>query len=79
MDYQRDEHRVHLIIYHLIWCPKRRKKILVGDVAKDCDQLIRTKCEQKGWQVLELVVQPDYIHLFVRAWPTNSAAEIVRV
>lgn len=24
MDYQRDEHRVHLIIYHLVWTPKRR-------------------------------------------------------
>ncbi len=78
VEHQRDEHRVHLIIYHLIWCPKRRKKILVGDVAKDCGQLIRTKCEQKGWQVLELAVQPNHIHLFVRAWPTNSAAEIVK-
>ncbi len=23
MDYIRDEHRVHLIIYHLVWTPKR--------------------------------------------------------
>ena len=35
MEYQRDEHRVHLIVYHLIWCPKRRKPVLVGEVAKD--------------------------------------------
>ncbi len=27
LDYQRDEHHVHLIVYHLIWCPKRRKKV----------------------------------------------------
>ncbi|MFL5626524.1 MAG: hypothetical protein ACJ788_13120 [Ktedonobacteraceae bacterium] len=32
MDYQRDEHRVHLIVYHLIWCPKRRKAILTGSL-----------------------------------------------
>ena len=25
MEYQRDEHRVHLIVYHLVWCPTRRK------------------------------------------------------
>lgn len=24
MEYQRDEHRVHLILYHLVFCPKRR-------------------------------------------------------
>ena len=78
MDFQRDEHRVHLVVYHLIWCPKRRKKVLVGDVAKDCNRHVRAKCEQKGWDVLELAIQPDHIHLFVRAWPCNSAAEIVK-
>ena len=30
LDYQRDEHRVHLIVYHLIWCPKRHKPLLIG-------------------------------------------------
>lgn len=78
MDYQRDEHRVHLIVYHLVWCPKRRKKVLVGPVAKDCDKIIREKCAEMGWQVVELAIQPDHIHLFVRAWPTTPAYEIVQ-
>ena len=78
MDYQRDEHRVHLIVYHLVWCPKRRKKVLVGPVAKDCDRIIREKCSERGWQVLELAIQPDHLHLCVRAWPTTSAYEIVQ-
>src|SRR5205085_2331330 len=52
MEYQRDEHRVHLIVYHLIWCPKRRKAVLVGDVAADCERFIRAKCEQQGWTLL---------------------------
>jgi len=78
MDYWRDEHRVHLIIYHLIWIPKRRKPVLVNDVAKDCDTLIRAKCETRGWQVLELVIQPDHVHLFVRVFPTVSAADVVK-
>ncbi|MDE2095616.1 MAG: IS200/IS605 family transposase [Patescibacteria group bacterium] len=78
MKYQRDEHRVHLIVYHLIWCPKRRKPVLVGDVAKVCRKLIEGKCQEQGWTILELAMQPDHIHLFVRAWPVNSAAEIVK-
>src|SRR5258708_5470630 len=32
MDYQHEQHTVHLIVYHLIWCPKRRRKILVGPI-----------------------------------------------
>lgn len=78
MEYVRDEHRVHLVVYHLIWCPKRRKPVLVGDVARDCRRLIEEKCEASGWDVLELAVQPDHVHLFARCWPTDSAAEVVK-
>lgn len=78
MDYQRDEHRVHLIVYHLIWCPKRRKPVLTGTVAKDCRALIESKCAEQGWSVLELAIQPDHVHLFVRVWPTTAAAEVVK-
>jgi putative transposase len=78
VDYQRDEHRVHLIAYHLVWTPKRRKAVLINDVAKDCRCLIETKCQEQGWPIIELAIQPDHIHLFVRAWPTTTAAEIVK-
>ena len=78
MEYQHDETRVHLIVYHLVWTPKRRKKVLIGAIATDCEVLIRQKCEQQGWVVLKLVVQPDHVHLFVRAFPGASAAEIVK-
>lgn len=78
MEYQRDEHRVHLIVYHLIWCPKRRKKVLVGDVAKDCRRLIQAKLVERGWTLVELAIEPDHVHLFVRAWPTTAAHEIIK-
>lgn len=78
MEYQRDEHRVHLIVYHLIWCPKRRKAVLVGDVAKDCRKLIEAKCVEHGWQIENLAIGPDHVHLFVRAWPMNSAADVLK-
>jgi putative transposase len=78
MEYQRDEHRVHLIIYHLIWCPKRRKPVLVGNIAKDCRKLIEDKCAEHGWTVQELAIQSDHVHLFVRVWPKDSAADVLK-
>jgi len=78
MKYQRDEHRVHLIVYHLVWCPQRRKAVLGGEIAQDCRALIEQKCAEKGWTILALVIQPDHIHLFVRVWPADSAAEVVK-
>ena len=78
MDYQRDEHRVHLIIYHLIWTPKRRKAVLTDAIATDCKALIEAKCAEKGWEIIELAIQPDHVHLFVRVWPSDSAADVVK-
>ena len=77
-EYQRDEHRVHLIIYHLIWCPRRRKPVLVGNVASRCQQLIESKCAEKGWHILVLAIEPDHIHLFVRVWSSDSASDVVK-
>jgi putative transposase len=61
-----------------VWCPKRRKAVLIGDVARDCRALIEAKCAEQGWAIEELAIQPDHVHLFVRAWPTTSAAEILK-
>lgn len=76
--YKRDEHRVYLIIYHLVWTPKRRKPVLTGNVAKDCRTLIENKCAEYGWSIIELAIQPDYVHLFIEVFPTTPAYEVVK-
>ena len=77
--YQRDEHRVHLIVYHLIWCPKRRKPILVGGLKEVVVRnSLKESAKEKGWNILTLAIQPDHIHLFVRVWPSDSASEVVK-
>ena len=78
MEYQRDEHRVHLIVYHLIWCPKRRKAVLGGPIAEDCRRLSSRNVPSGDGHIMELAIQPDHIHLFVRVWPVDAAAEVVK-
>jgi len=34
--------------------------------------------QEKGWTILELTVEPDHVHLFVRAWPITISAEIIK-
>jgi REP-associated tyrosine transposase len=54
------------------------RAILSGRMANTCRDLLEQKCKEKGWQILELAIQPDHIHLFVRVWPTISAALVVK-
>jgi len=78
MEYRRDEHRIHLVVSHLLGCPKRRKPVLVGDVARDCRTLIEATCHDHGWTIEELAIQPDHVHLFVRVWPKDSASDVLK-
>src|SRR5579859_3056625 len=77
-EYQRDEHRVHLVLYHLIWCPRRRKSVLIDAIAKRCREVIEGVCKEKGWKILDLEVRPDHLHLQVRVWPSDSPAGVVK-
>jgi len=73
-----DEQRVSVIVYHLTWMPTRRRPVLTGNVARDCKALIAAACKEYGWQIHELDVQPDHVHLRVETFPTTSAAEVVK-
>jgi putative transposase len=53
MDYQPERHTIHLVLYHLIWCPKRRRKVLVGAIKVRLEQLIHEVVQEHGWTMLE--------------------------
>ncbi len=79
MDYQHEQHTVHLIVYHIIWCPKRRRKVLIGKVAERLEQLIGEVANENAWEVLQLAIQPDHVHLFLRANPYTLPTDIARL
>jgi putative transposase len=69
---------VYQINYHFVWIPARRKKVLIGDVAKRLRELCKEVALEQGWTMLDLAIQPDHIHLFVEATPKAAPNEIVR-
>ena len=79
MDYKHEQHCVHLVVYHIIWCPKRRRKVLVGPVVKRLQTLITEVAQEHAWEIIELAIQPDHVHLFVRADPYTLPSDIPRL
>lgn len=79
MDYTHEQHTVHLIVYHIIWCPKRRRKVLIGKVAQRLEQLVREVAGENEGEVLTLSIQPDHVHLFLRANPYTLPTDISRL
>ena len=63
--------------YHLVWCPKYRMKVLVGDVAEPLKNVLLATAAQYGVLIESMEVLPDHVHLFVSSDPTRCVAEIV--
>jgi putative transposase len=69
---------VYELAYHIIWCPKYRKN-LPEAVQRSLKVCIRSIAEARGWEVKELKVMQDHIHLFIGAPPSESPTGIVKV
>ena len=69
---------VYNIGYHLIWCPKYRRKVLVGDVEKRLRELLFNKAGEIGVTIDALEIMPDHLHMFVKAPPSAAPHWIVQ-
>jgi putative transposase len=79
MEYAHESHTVHLIMYHMIFCPKRRRKVLVGPIHDRLQQIIQEVAKEHKWSVIELAIQPDHVHLFIRSNPYTLPTDIARL
>jgi len=77
-DYKTNNHVKFLVNYHFVWIPKRRRKVLVGDVATRMRQICLELAIEKKWDILALEVAPDHVHLFVSVKPTDAPHLIVK-
>ena len=55
--------------YHVIWCPKYRRKVLVNDVEKRLKELLQEKANEINVEIIEMEVMPDHIHLLLDVSP----------
>lgn len=68
---------VYNVSYHLIWCSKYRRKVLLGDVELRLKQLLEERSSENGWSLEKMEVMPDHVHVFIKATPSDSPAHIV--
>ncbi len=75
--YAKNSRAVFSLKYHLVWCPKYRRSVLLPPVDARLKQLIEEVALEYDFTVHEIEVMPDHVHLFVEAGPTQHVAEIV--
>ena len=70
--YRRSAGSVFSLKYHLVWCPKYRRKVLVGPVADDLRTLLHQKATELEVTIEALEIMPDHVHLFISTDPTEA-------
>ncbi|SHK02873.1 Transposase IS200 like [Anaerobranca californiensis DSM 14826] len=57
--YTHKEGIVYLNQYHIVFCPKYRRKVLVGDIEKDLRQIFYEIAQEKDVEIKGLEIMPD--------------------
>ena len=70
-------HTVWECKYHIVWVPKKRRKIIYGKLRNELKTILKRLCEYKGVEVVEGTMCIDHIHMCLSIPPKYSVSTIV--
>jgi putative transposase len=76
--YKSNRNVVYSCKYHVVWCPKYRRPVLVDGVDLRLKEIIQHGCTDSHAEVFTLEVMPDHVHLLVEVDPQYGIHRLVR-
>ena len=76
-EYQSQSHVRYECKYHIVWCPKYRRKKLYGRLRRRFGEMMHDLCRQKGVGLIAGHACPDHVHMCLNIPPKYSVASIV--
>ena len=64
--------------YHVVFCPKYRRSVLVAPIDERLKQIIRETCAEALSELIEMEVMPDHVHLLLNCDPQFGINRLVR-
>ena len=75
--YKTDGKVIYSCQYHVIFCPKYRRSVLIGKIEQRLKQLVKQKEQEYHFEILEMEVMPDHVHLLLDVNPKYGIYDIV--
>ena len=75
--YIKSQTSIYFMHYHFVWCPKYRRAVLTGRIAKRCEELLRGKAKEMKCEIKALEIMPEHIHIFLHANPKQAPNFII--
>ncbi len=78
LDYKSNNNVTYSCKYHVVWCPKYRRSVLINGVDVRLKAIIQEVVNDTTAEILELQVLPDHVHLLVEVDPQYGIHRLVR-
>ena len=78
IEYKSNRHVVYSCKYHVVWCPKFRRPVLVDGADIRLKEIIRKAADELSVEIIELEVMPDHVHLLAEVDPQFGIHKLVR-
>lgn len=76
--YKSNNNIIYSCKYHVVWCPKYRRKVLVRDVERRLKELIIQICAERQIEIIEMEIMPDHVHLLCEVDPQYGIHKAIR-
>jgi len=78
MKYKSNNNIVYSCKYHVVWCPKYRRKVLVGNIEVRLKELIFEICNELQVDIIEMEIMPDHVHLLIEVDPQFGVHKVIK-
>lgn len=78
MEYKSNNNVVYFCRYHVAFCPKYRRAVLIDGVEVRLKELIEKICEELSAEIVQIEIQPDYVYLLIQVLPQYGIHKTVK-
>jgi putative transposase len=79
MPLKRTSHAVYEAKYHLVWCPKYRKKILAEEIRPRVKELFIEISSHFDFEIDRCEIAEDHIHILISFPPKYSVSRVIGI
>ena len=76
--YKSNNNIVYSCKYHIVWCPKYRRKVLIGDVETRLKELLIEACANMNVDIIEMELMPDHVHILIEVDPQFGVHKAIK-
>ena len=78
MEYRSNNNVVYSCRYHVVFCPKYRRRVLVDGVDERFREIAQQVADEMRFDIIEMEVMPDHVHMLLEVDPQLGIHKAVK-